>query len=135
MCNYAQALLVAHAITEPALLPLTSALLADLRTQEAALDDPARIGHHIVQQGGGPAYQDLLVAILQDRGRHGGCTRFTEPWRIFAAGETVRLRHAWLQLEARGEDEVRKWLGTVKRGDEAEWADLMVRVLERYGDD
>ena len=34
-----------------------------------------------------------------------------------------------------GEDEARKWLGTVKHGDEAEWADLMVRVLERYGDD
>ena len=140
MCDYAQALVVAHALTDPALLPPTSALLADLRAQEAALDDPARIGHRIVQPGGGPAYQDGLVAILQDRGRHGGGipprgTPFTEPWRVFARGETERLHHAWLKLEARGEDEVRKWLGTVKRGDEAEWADLMVRVLEQYGDD
>jgi hypothetical protein len=140
MCDYAQALLIAHALADPALLPSTSALLADLRAQEAALDDPARIGHRIVQPGGGPAYQDALVAILQDRGHHGGGipprgTRFTEPWRVTTVGETVRLRRAWLKLEARGEDEVRKWLGTVKRGDEAEWADLMVRVLEQYGDD
>jgi hypothetical protein len=139
MCDYAQALLVAHALTDPTLLPSTSALLADLRAQEAALDDPARIGHRIVQPGGGPAYEDALVAILQDRGRHGSGipprgTRFTEPWRVFAAREIVHLRRAWLKLEARGEDEVRKWLGTVTRGDEAEWADLMVRVLERYGD-
>ena len=140
MCDYAQALLVAHALTDPALLPPTSTLLADLRAQEAALDDPARIGHRIVQPGGGRAYQDSLVSILQDRGCHGGGipprgTRFTEPWRAFAGEETVRLRHAWLKLESHGDDEVRKWLDTVKRGDEAEWVDLMVRVLERYGDD
>ncbi|KAF8269762.1 hypothetical protein EI94DRAFT_1699223 [Lactarius quietus] len=124
----------------PSLLPPTSALLADLRAQEAALDDPARIGHRIVQPGGGPAYQDALVAILQDRGLHGGAippsgTPFTEPWRVFASKENNNLYGAWLKLEMRGEDEVRKWLGTMKRGDEAEWADLMVRVLEKYGDE
>ena len=140
MCDFAQALLVAHALADSSLLPPTSALLADLRAQEAALDNPARIGHNIVQPGGGPAYQDALVAILQDRGRHGSGipprgTRFTEPWRVLAAREMSRLRLAWLKVEARGEGEVRKWLGTVKRGDEAEWADLMVRLLEWYGDD
>ncbi|KAH9006486.1 FAD/NAD-P-binding domain-containing protein [Lactarius hatsudake] len=137
--DYAQALLVAHALADPALLPPTPALLADLRAQEAALDDPARIGHRIVRPGGGAAYQDGLVAILQDRGREGGGvpprgTRFTEPWREFATRETMRLRRAWFEIEARGEDHVRKWLGTVKRGDEAEWADLMVRLVEWYED-
>ncbi len=116
MSDLAQALLVAHALADPALLPSTSALLADLRAQEAALDDPARIGHRIVQPGGGAP-----------RG-----TRFTEPWRKFARRETGRLRLAWLKIEARGEDEVRKWLGSVKRGDEAEWVDLMVRLVEWY---
>jgi hypothetical protein len=135
--DYAQALVVAHALAEPMLLPPTSALRADLRAQEAALDNPARIGHRIVQPGGGVAYQDALVAILQDRGRHGGGipprgTRFTDPWREFAMRENELLRLAWLKIEARGEDEVRKWLGTVKRGDEAEWADLMVRLVEWY---
>ncbi|KAH9042592.1 hypothetical protein EDB85DRAFT_2226217 [Lactarius pseudohatsudake] len=61
-------------------------------------------------------------------------TRFTEPWREFATSETMRLRRAWLELEARGEDQVRKWLGTVERGDEAEWAELMVRLVEWYED-
>ena len=140
MCDFAQALLVAHALADSSLLPPTSALLADLRAQEAALDNPARIGHRIVQPGGGPAYQDAVVAILQDRGRHGGGipprgTQFTDPWRVFTAKETLRLHDAWMKVEARGEDEVRKWLGTVKRGDEAEWADLMARLLEWYGDD
>ncbi|KAF8269764.1 hypothetical protein EI94DRAFT_1573076 [Lactarius quietus] len=140
MCDFAQALLVAHTFVDPSLLPPTSALLADLRAQEATLDNPARVGHRIVQPGGNPAYQDALVAILQDRGLHGGGipprgTAFTEPWRVFATKEISNLRGAWLKLEARGEDEVRKWLGTVKRGDEVEWADLMVRLLERYGDE
>ena len=135
--DYAQALLVAHALADPSLLPPTSVLLADLRAQEAALDNPARTGHRIVQPGGGAAYQDALVAILQDRGRHGSGIpprgmRFTEPWRKFAVREIGRLRLAWLKIEARGEDEVRKWLGTVKRGDEAEWVDLMVRLVEWY---
>jgi hypothetical protein len=139
MSDFSQALLVAHALADPSLLPPTPALLADLRAQEAALDNPARIGHHIVQPGGGAVYQDALVAILQDRGRHGGGvpprgTRFTEPWREFAVRETVRLRLAWLKVEARGKDEVLKWLSTVKRGDEAEWADLMVRLIEWYGE-
>ena len=134
--DLAQALLVAHALADPTLLPPTPALLADLRAQEAAVDDPARTGHRIVP-GGGAAYQDGLVAMLQDRGLHGGSipprgTRFTEPWREFATRETGRLNLAWLEIEARGEEEVRKWLGTVKRGDEAEWADLMVRVIEWY---
>jgi hypothetical protein len=140
MCDFAQALLVAHALIDPTLLPPASELLDDLRTQEAALDNPARIGHHIVQPGGGPAYQDALIAILQDRGRHGSGipprgTPFTEPWRVFAAREGMRLRLAWLKLEARGQTEVRKWLSTVKHGSEAEWTDLMVRLLEWYGDD
>jgi hypothetical protein len=140
MCDSAQALLVAHTLADPTLLLPTSALLDDLRAQEAALDNPARIGHRIVQPGGGPAYQDALVAILQDRGRYGGNipprgTRFTEPWREFAVRETLRLRLAWQKLETLGEDEVRKWLSTVQRGDEAEWADLMVRLLEWYGDE
>ena len=112
-------------------------LLADLRAQEAEIDNPARVGHRIMQPGGGPAYQDALVATLQDHGRHGGGipprgTRFTEPWREFATREMVNLRLAWLEIEARGEDEVRKWLDTVKRGDEAEWVDLMVRLVEWY---
>ena len=133
----AQALLVAHTLADPTLLPPTPALLADLRAQEAELDNPARIGHRIVQPGGGAAYQDALVAILQDRGRNGGNIPprgipFTEPWRKFATRETERLRLAWLNIEARGEDEVRKWLGTVKRGDEAEWVDFMVRLIEWY---
>ena len=137
MSDLAQALLVAHALADPALLPPTPALLADLRAQEAALDSPARIGHRIVQPGGGAAYQDGLVTILQDRGRHGGSvpprgTRFTGPWRKFAARETGRLHPAWFKIEAQGEEEVRKWLGTVKRGDEAEWVDLMVRLVEWY---
>lgn len=135
--DLAQALLVAHALADPALLPPTPVLLADLRAQEAALDDPAHIGHRIVQPGGGAAYQDALVAILQDRGRRGGGvpprgTRFTDPWRVFATREIERLHLAWLEIEARGEDEVRKWLSTVKRGDEAEWADLMVRLAKWY---
>ncbi|KAH9072966.1 FAD/NAD-P-binding domain-containing protein [Lactarius deliciosus] len=130
--DYAQALLVAHALADPA-------LLADLRAQEAAHDDPARIGHRILPPGGGAAYQDGLVAILQDRGREGGGvpprgTRFTEPWREFATRETMRLHRAWFEVEARGEDQVRKCLGTVKRGDEAEWAELTVRLVEWYED-
>ncbi|KAH9000382.1 FAD/NAD-P-binding domain-containing protein [Lactarius akahatsu] len=135
--DFAQALLVAHALADPALLPPASALLADLRAQEAALDNPARIGHRIVQPGGGTAYQDELVAILQDSGREGGGipsrgTRFTEPWREFATRESGRLRLAWLKIEALGKDEVRKWLGSVKRGDEAEWVDLMERLAEWF---
>jgi hypothetical protein len=140
MCDYAQALLVAHALADPTLLPPTPVLLADLRVQEAALDNPARAGHRLMFPGGGVAYQDALVAILQDRGRHGSGipprgTPFTEPWRAFAGREILRLNLAWRKLEALGEGEVRKWLDTVKRGDETEWADLMVRLLERYGDD
>jgi hypothetical protein len=140
MCDYAQALLVAHTLADPTFLPSTPVLLADLRAQEAALDNPARTGHRLVFPGGGVAYQDALVAVLQDRGRHGSGipprgTPFTEPWRVLAAREIARLRLAWQKLEALGEDEVRKWLDTVKRGDEAEWADLMVRLLEWYGDD
>ena len=133
----AQALLVAHTLADPTLLPPISALRADLRAQEAALDNPARIGHRIVQPGGGTAYEDALVAILQDRGRQGGGIpprgeRFTEPWRVFAWKEVEHLALAWKKIEARGEDEVRKWLGTVKRGDEAEWMDLMVRLVKWY---
>jgi hypothetical protein len=140
MCDYAQALLVAHALADPTLLPPTPALLADLRAQEAALDNPARTGHRLMFPSGSVAYQDALVAILQDRGRHGSGipprgTPFTEPWRAFAAREILRLRLAWLKLETLGEDEVRKWLDTVQHGDEAEWADLMVRLLEWYGDE
>jgi hypothetical protein len=41
-------LLIAHALTDPSLLPPTSALLADLCAQEAVLNNPARTGHRIV---------------------------------------------------------------------------------------
>lgn len=140
ICGFAQALLVAHTLVDPTFLPPASALLDDLRAQEAALDNPARIGHRIVQPGGGPAYQDDLTAFLQDHGRHGAGipprgTPFTEPWRTFASKEALHLRHAWQEVEALGEDEVHKWLGTVQHGDEAEWVDLIVRLLEWYGDD
>jgi hypothetical protein len=140
VCDTAQALLVAHTLADSALLPPTPELLADLRAQEAALDNPAHTGHRLRRPDGGPAYQDALVAILQDHGSHGSGipprgTPFTEPWRVFAAREIIRLRLAWLKLEALGEDEARKWLDTVKRGNEVEWADLMVRLLEWYGDD
>ncbi|KAI9440624.1 hypothetical protein H4582DRAFT_2074405 [Lactarius indigo] len=107
-----QALLVAHA-------------LADLRAQEVALDNPARIGHRIVQPGGGAGYQDELVAFLRV---------LTESWREFATREIGRLDLAWLKMEMLGKDEVHKWLDAVKRGDEAEWVDidLVVRLVEWY---
>ncbi|KAH9177689.1 hypothetical protein EDB89DRAFT_2226105 [Lactarius sanguifluus] len=106
---------------------------------QALLDNLARIWHRVARPGGGAAYQDELVAILQDRGREGGGvpprgTRFTEHWREFVTRETTRLRRAWFEIEAHGEDQVRKWLDTVKRGDEAEWAELMVRLVECYED-
>jgi len=110
--------------------------VADLRAQEAALDNPPRTGHRIVQPGGGASSQGVLVAILQNPWRGGSVAPrgapFTGPWRMFATREKEHLRLAWLKIEARSEDEVRKWLSTVKCGDEAEWADLMVRLAEWY---
>ncbi|KAH9067923.1 hypothetical protein EDB87DRAFT_65190 [Lactarius vividus] len=80
--------------------------LPDLRAQEAALDNPA----HILRPGGGAAYQDELIAILQDRGREGSVpphgTWFIELWREFATRETRCLRRAWFEIKACGEDEL-----------------------------
>ncbi|KAI0291234.1 hypothetical protein B0F90DRAFT_1824041 [Multifurca ochricompacta] len=132
----AQALLIAHALADDKLLPPHSALLADLRAQEAAVDDPARVGHRILQPGGGTGYQNEVVRLLQDRGLGGRPnvpplgTAFTEPWRVFAVQEGTRLRRAWLKVESLGEGEVNKWLSSVKKGDEAEWDDFMVRLVE-----
>ncbi|KAH9004786.1 hypothetical protein EDB86DRAFT_3072254 [Lactarius hatsudake] len=57
----------------------------DLRVQEAALDNPARIGH-----------PHIRTSSSRDRRHHDGGipphgTRFTESWREFATGETGRL--------------------------------------------
>jgi len=100
ICNYAQqALLVVHALADPTPLSPTPELLA----QEVALDDPARTRHNIPQPGGGPAYQDVLVTLIQDHARHAILPRgtpFTEPWRAFASRERARLRRAWMKLES-----------------------------------
>ncbi|KAH8996632.1 hypothetical protein EDB92DRAFT_1840960 [Lactarius akahatsu] len=61
---------VAHALADPAHLPPPPALLADLRAQEAALDNPARIGHRIVRPGGG-----ACVSGRARRDPPGSCAR------------------------------------------------------------
>ncbi|KAI0306166.1 hypothetical protein B0F90DRAFT_1696708 [Multifurca ochricompacta] len=140
MTDTAQALLIAHALADEDLLPPKAELLADLRVQEAELEDPARVGHRIPQPGGGTAYQNALVRLLQERGLGGRPglpplgTAFTETWRVFAEKEMTRLRRAWVKVESLGEEEVERWLGRVKKGDEREWYELMVQLDEWFNE-
>ncbi|KAI0306198.1 hypothetical protein B0F90DRAFT_1696998 [Multifurca ochricompacta] len=133
-------LLIAHALKDEDLLPPKAELLADLRVQEAEPEDPARVGHRIPQPGGGTAYQNALVRLLQERGlgRRPGFqplgTPFTETWRVFAEKEMTRLRRAWVKVESLGEEEVERWLGRVKKGDEREWYELMVQLDEWFNE-
>ncbi|KAI0264217.1 hypothetical protein BC834DRAFT_884304 [Gloeopeniophorella convolvens] len=132
--DVAQALLIGHALANDTLLPSRQTQLADLRAQEAALDDPGRVGHRIVQPGGREGYQDALVAYLQAHGLGGqygvppSGTAFTEWWRVLGGNEGLRLRRAWLRVEELGEAD--QWLDSVKNGTEAEWADFMVRLVQ-----
>jgi|SRR6266404_3510033 len=59
-----------HALTDPTLLLPLPKLLTKLCVQEATLDNPACTGHNTLQPSSGPAYQDVLVALIQDHAHH-----------------------------------------------------------------
>ncbi|KAI0031621.1 hypothetical protein K488DRAFT_30306, partial [Vararia minispora EC-137] len=139
----AQALLVAHAIADSAVLPSRKAMLADLHAQEERLRavgyDPAYVGHRLIPLPGSSdtdasaAYQDALVRILQDAG-YGGRgaippvgTNFTENWRRIGRENGVLLRRGWERVEEGGSRSVQEWVGGVRT--EKQWADVMRKLV------
>lgn len=132
----AQALLIAHALADPALLPPRSAMLAGLVHREESLRargfDPYYYGHKMV--GGddeAQAYQNALVRYLKQRGALPDDGRdYVEPWRVMARKQARLLARAWSRVEQLGEEE--RWLEGVST--EEEWADVMWRLVEWQGE-
>ena len=79
-------------------------------------------------------YQDSLISHLQSQGlvpRHDGYI-FVEPWRARTRGKILKLIEIWKDIESRGEEEVKRWLGGAETEDE--WAGLMDRLV-RWGEE
>ncbi|KAL5478743.1 hypothetical protein ACEPAI_2020 [Sanghuangporus weigelae] len=135
--DFAQALLVSHAIANPSLLSSRSEMLARLRAREAHCRecgyDPFKIGHRIEDiDGFGNAsyvYEEGLVDFLKERGAIPDDGKpYVEEWRRLKFEEYETLWLAWQRVESLGARETDKWLDGVET--EEEWADLMHRLID-----
>ena len=111
-------------------------LLKNLTAFENGLADEGfdiyRLGHRMnLGSHTDTEYQDSLIVYLRAQGlvpSHDRGYIFVEPWRTRARVKILELRCIWIEIERRGEEEVRRWLDGVET--EEEWVDLMDRLLE-----
>ena len=134
--DYAQALLVSHAIANSSILPSRSEMLAALRAREDHCRecgyDPYYIGHHLEDIDGfgnaSYAYEENLVDFLKERGAIPDDGKpYVEEWRRLKFEDYETLWRAWQRVESLGAREVNRWLDGVET--EEEWADLVHRLI------
>ncbi|KAI5120008.1 hypothetical protein M0805_008469 [Coniferiporia weirii] len=142
--DIAQALLVAYALADEALLPSRAEMLAQLRRREAHFRergvDPYKAGHRLIDVDADPdeggrrpdashAYQDELVRFLKERGALPDDGRpFVEEWRRWSREEAGALWDGWQRVEGLGGEEVERWVAGART--EEEWVDVMHRLVE-----
>ncbi|KAH8115093.1 FAD/NAD-binding domain-containing protein [Phellopilus nigrolimitatus] len=136
--DIAQALLIAHALVDPTLLPSREDMLTQLRKREAHFRergfDPYREGHRLIDVEGGQRdasheYQDALIHFLKKRGALPDDGQpFVEQWRRRSRNESEALWRAWERVESLGKEEIERWLKGVRT--ENEWAGVMDRLIE-----
>ncbi|EJD04876.1 FAD/NAD-binding domain-containing protein [Fomitiporia mediterranea MF3/22] len=134
--DFAQAMLVAHAIANPGILPSRHEMLNSLRKREAHYYergyDPYRVGHRLEDVDGfGNAsyvYEEGLLNFLKDRGAVPDDGRpYVEQWRRLRFEEFQTLWRAWKRVEDRGSLAIEQWLDGIRT--ENEWGDLMQRLI------
>ncbi|PSR74330.1 hypothetical protein PHLCEN_2v9947 [Hermanssonia centrifuga] len=126
----AQALLVAHAIADPTILPSRDGMFTALLRREDNMRqrgyDPYVYGHKMV--GGDTEAQDYQNALVRYLKQHGKLPDdgkdYVESWRKASRVHSALLARGWTRIESEGEQQ--KWLEGVETEDE--WADLMQRL-------
>lgn len=148
--DIAQALLVAHAIANPDILPSREDMRAQLRAKETHMSergyDPYFVGHRLLNVDEDPDsgtggrlpdmahdYQDTLVEFLKERGALPDDGKpFVETWRRQLRNDSDILWRAWTRVEGLGAEAVHSWLAGVES--ERDWVDMMRRLVIWEGD-
>ncbi|TFK48725.1 FAD/NAD(P)-binding domain-containing protein [Heliocybe sulcata] len=136
--DYAQGLLVAHAIADPSWLGSREELMHDLNKQEDALRlqgiNPYRYGHAFATEIESEAYLNGLIDLLRSRSPtklpaflSDPATPYMAPWRRHAREQTFFMRRGWLRAQAMGVE--RQFYEGARA--EAEWVERM-RMLEEW---
>ncbi|EIN07122.1 FAD/NAD(P)-binding domain-containing protein [Punctularia strigosozonata HHB-11173 SS5] len=135
--DFAQSLLISHAIADSSVLPSRETMLRALEKHEERIRavgiNPYWQGHRFVDLiEDGQDYQDRLVEYLKAKGKlEQDGTPYVEKWRRWIREEGVDIRAAWSKVEELGEQDT--WLKGVRTEDE--WVDLLKRLVDWYSEE